>query len=298
MKNSSIILSGQLLSKLSKQLNLGHGSTWPGHIALKVNPRFIEDLLRKSHTKVIMVAGTNGKTTTARMIRTILEGNDHAVIHNESGANLLNGIASTLLLKASPTGTITADYAIFEVDENALPQALKKITPDFLLILNLFRDQLDRYGEVDTIAKKWEASLRQLTDKTHLILNGDDPRVAYLGMQERSNVSFFGLNETSNGQISEYSADSLFCPNCGEKLLYKSKSYSHLGDWHCPHCHLSRPSIDKVHVPLFPLSGMYNRYNTTAVVRLVTLLHISQENIKKRPLNHHSGLWKTRNYRN
>lgn len=167
MKNSSVILGGKLLSKTFKTLNLGNGSTWPGHLALKINPHFVEEILKNSQTKVIIVAGTNGKTTTTRMIRTILEENNHTLIHNESGANLLNGIASTLLLQAKANGTLQADYAIFEVDENALPKALAKITPDYLILLNLFRDQLDRYGEVDSIAKKWEQAIKKTTKENN-----------------------------------------------------------------------------------------------------------------------------------
>lgn len=280
MKNRSIILAGKTLSKISKQLNLGNGSTWPGHIALKANPTFIEDSLKNSPTKIIMVAGTNGKTTTSRMIRTVLEGNDLAVIHNESGANLLNGIASTLVLRANHNGKITADYAIFEVDENALPQALSRITPNYLIILNLFRDQLDRYGEVDTVAQKWQKALEKLPETTQLLLNADDPRVAHLASNTKAQASFFGLEKKVSGTTSEHSADSLFCPRCGEKLTYDSKTYSHLGHWHCPHCKLQRPETEKIQVPFYPLSGTYNEYNTIAVVLLAKLLSLPENKVE------------------
>ena len=280
MRNYSVIIFGKSLSAVSKKLNLGHGSTWPGHIALKINRHFIEDVLKKSDTKIIMVAGTNGKTTTARMIRTVLEGNNHAVIQNESGANLLNGIASTLLLQSTAGGKIKADYVIFEVDENALPNALAKITPDYLILLNLFRDQLDRYGEVDSIAKKWKEAIKKLDAKTTLILNADDPQVAFLGEQAESAL-YFGMVKKSLGNISEHAADSLYCPRCGTKLSYLFKTYSHLGNWYCRKCGLQRPEIEKISVPYLPLSGGYNEYNTTSVVLLAKQLGITDESIEK-----------------
>src|SRR5271155_706662 len=145
MINSSLIILGKTISKISQTLNRGNGSTWPGHIALKVNANFIHDILKNSQTKTIIVAGTNGKTTTSGLIQTGLEKNGKTVFQNTSGANLLNGIASAILLNTK-NGKLNQDYAIFEVDENALPGVLKQITPDYLVLLNLFRDQLDRYG--------------------------------------------------------------------------------------------------------------------------------------------------------
>ena len=281
MRNSSIIFLGKTLSTLSKKLNKGNGSTWPGHIALKVNKRFIEDILKKSNAKVIMVAGTNGKTTTSLMIRTLLEGNNHAVVHNESGANLLNGIASTLLLRSSALGKLKAEYVILEIDENALPHALSKVTPHFLIILNLFRDQLDRYGEVDSVSRKWKKSIEKLPSSTHLLLNADDPQVAYLSVQTQAQLHYFGLPKRHRGNVSQYAADSLYCPRCGNKLSYNYKLYSHLGDWFCRKCELKRPEINPITLPHLPLAGTYNEYNTTAVVQLARLLSIPDDVIEK-----------------
>lgn len=274
MKNASLITLGKSLSFISKSLNLGHGSTWPGHMALKANPRFIEDILKRSQTKIILIAGTNGKTTTTRMLRTVLETNNHEIIHNESGANLLNGIASTLLL-TSRKGQLSVDYAIFEVDENVLPLALSKMSPDYLIILNLFRDQLDRYGEVNSIAKKWEEALSHLSSKTTLLLNADDPRVAYLGEETKAHVIYYSAEVTNKNFSKEQSSDSDYCPKCGKKLFYHSRSYSHIGNWECRNCGLKRPKAEQVKVPYFPLSGAYNEYNTTAVASLAQLLQIS-----------------------
>src|SRR5258705_8818738 len=115
-----LIILGKLLSRLLQLLNLGNGSTWPGHIALKINKHFVRELLSQSQTKTILIAGTNGKTTTAKLIQTALTENNKTVMQNHSGANLLNGIASTLLLGTNFFGKLTYDYALFEIDENAL----------------------------------------------------------------------------------------------------------------------------------------------------------------------------------
>src|ERR1035437_2574662 len=150
--NFLILFIGKVISKISKTLNLGHGSTWPGHIALKINPNFVDQVLKKSQTKIILVPGTNGKTTTAKLLQTIFEENNQKVFLNSSGANLLNGIASSIILRSNLAGNLKFDFAIFEVDENTLPQITEAIEPDFIIALNLFRDQLDRYGEINTIA--------------------------------------------------------------------------------------------------------------------------------------------------
>ena len=195
MLNLALITFGKLFSKTIQTFNLGNGSTWPGHIALKANKNFVRDVLSRSDIKTILIAGTNGKTTTTALIRKGLEENGKTVIQNESGANLLNGVASTLLLHSKfavraqsivPLPYLPYDVAIFEVDENALPHVLKQMSPDYLLLLNLFRDQLDRYGEVNIIAENWKKSFKNLDKKTTLIVNADDPLVASLGLSSWS----------------------------------------------------------------------------------------------------------------
>ncbi len=274
-----IIAFGKLFSKIARSLNLGNGSTWPGHLALKINPDFIKIMVDKSNLRVILVAGTNGKTTTSLLLKTILEYSGKKVIHNSSGANLLNGIASTLLLNANPGGKINADFVIFEVDENTLIQFLKEIIPDYLILLNLFRDQLDRYGEVDVVAKNWQSVISD-QKKTRLILNADDPQIAYLG-KESKNAVYFGLDDRDATKLTqEHAADSIYCPNCGNKLGYKSIYYSHLGDWSCTECGLKRPKLNLSQFSHFPLSGLYNRYNTLASVLAAKQIGLSDSDIE------------------
>ncbi len=270
-----LISVGKIISQISRFLNLGNGSTWPGHIALILNKNFIRDTLTTS--KIILIAGTNGKTTTGKLIKTILEKSGHRVFQNEAGANLLNGIASSLIQHSNLVGDIKQDFAIFEVDENTLPLALKEITPNYLILLNLFRDQLDRYGEVNTITKKWKAAIENLPTKTTLILNADDPQIAFLGKGYKGNVLYFGLNDPSLGvKTPQHAADSTFCSNCNQKLFYKTTYFSHLGDWKCTNCGLARPGLTEIS-PLFPLAGVYNRYNTLAATLTAKSIGINQK---------------------
>ncbi|HZE87380.1 MAG TPA: MurT ligase domain-containing protein [Methylomirabilota bacterium] len=280
MTNFFSILFGKLLSKFFRFLNLGSGSTWPGHIALTLNKHFIHDLLAQSKVKTILIAGTNGKTTTTALIRAGIEASGKKLIQNESGANLLNGIASTLLLNATIAGELVYDYALFEVDENTLPLVLQQLTPNYLVLLNLFRDQLDRYGEVNTIAHNWEETLANLTDETTLILNADDPQIAFLGKESNTKTVYFGLQDAQFGNHKlQHAADSVYCPNCGEKLIFDKVSFSHLGDWHCKKCGLKKPQIEKQTFVIYPLSGLYNKYNILAARLTLQQIGVAEHTI-------------------
>ncbi len=285
-----LIHFGKLIALISRYLNLGHGSTWPGHVALALNKNFIKQTLSKNkHLKIILIAGTNGKTTTGKLIQTILEKSGKRVFQNQAGANLLNGIASSLLQHSNVLSTINHDFAVFEVDENTLPLALKEFTPNYLIILNLFRDQLDRYGEVNIIANRWQKAIKNLKNKTTIILNADDPQVSSLGAQVNpppklnssyTFVFYFGLNDNTLRQTShQHAVDSTYCPNCNSKLYYNSIYYSHLGDWECKKCKLKRPSLDISTHSIYPLQGVYNRYNIHAAICLADKLGISQNYI-------------------
>lgn len=274
--NVIIILFGKLLSKTINFLKLGSGATWPGHIALIINKSFVKEQIRNSNLKTILIAGTNGKTTTSKLIQTILQNSNKKVLLNESGANLLNGIASTLILSSNLLGKVKRDFAILEIDENTLPLALNELIPDYLVILNLFRDQLDRYGEVNTIASKWKKAIEKLPNKTKLILNADDPQVSYLG-KNRKNSIYFGLNEKSSVSKAENWADSIFCPRCSKELEFEKIYFSHLGKWYCKSCGLKAPTTVIDELSYYPLSGMYNKYNTLAAFLTVKTIGIKDE---------------------
>ncbi|OGH28674.1 MAG: hypothetical protein A3E12_00065 [Candidatus Levybacteria bacterium RIFCSPHIGHO2_12_FULL_39_9] len=280
--NLLLILLGKLLSAFSRLLNLGSGSTWPGHIALSINTNFIKQILKHNpKLKIILIAGTNGKTTTAKLIRTILKKNNYRVFQNEGGANLLNGIASSMLLHSNVLCTLNYDYTIFEIDENTLPLILKEIAdPNFIILLNLFRDQLDRYGEINTIASKWREALKKLNSATTLILNADDPQITYLGLHLKgATVKYFGINPANGINKAQHASDSTYCPNCGRKLAYDSAYFSHLGNWHCDNCGLKHPQKTFTSSPIYPLFGDYNKYNTNAAVLLAKEIGFSNEKI-------------------
>lgn len=262
--NIFLTLFGKIFIKLSRILNFGDGSTWPGHIALKINKNFVKNSLNNSKIKLIIIAGTNGKTTTDRLVTSIIRESGKSYLQNKAGANLLNGLASTIIKGSNLTGKLKQDYLIFEADEFALPHILRETNPNFLIILNIFRDQLDRYGEVTTIAETWRKSFKKLTNETTLILNADDPLVASLSGSLKAKTVFFGLNDENKKEIIKHGADTIYCPHCGEKLDFETVFFSHLGDWNCRSCKNKRPKIDLSKLTHYPLPGTYNKYNCLA----------------------------------
>jgi UDP-N-acetylmuramyl tripeptide synthase len=282
---------GKLVLFASKLLGSA-GSTWPGHVAIEFYPGFLKDFQKRFKGKIVVIAGTNGKTTTSRIVRMMVESDGKKVIHNEAGANLLNGIASAVV-----NGSTSADVAIFEIDENSLPLLLKELTPDVLVILNLFRDQLDRYGEVNTIALKWKKSLASLPKSTTVILNANDPEIAFLGTSSRGaegdvaissrllrsarndGVMYFGLaNKKYYLAKKPHAMDSLNCPNCSEPLVFDGVYLGHLGDWKCSKCKFKEPNIDYTK-EYAVLPGIYNIYNTQAAILVGQSLGIDEKNI-------------------
>jgi UDP-N-acetylmuramyl tripeptide synthase len=284
MKNVLIILICKLISKISQFLNLGSGSTWPGHIALKINNKFIEQVIEKNkNLKIIVIAGTNGKTTSTALLKFLLEKSGKKVFTNSEGANLINGVASTIIRNVGNKNLYSVqlnyDYAIFESDELNLPLLLNKINPDKILILNLFRDQLDRYGEVNTIALKWLESLKKLTDKTEVFINGDDPQLYYIGTKLSQKVYYFGVDKKlMKLKDIPNDVDSIYCPICLSMLKYHRLSYAHLGDFYCPKCQFKRDgelvNDFSNEIISYPMSGLYNVYNTNAILLLLKSLNI------------------------
>jgi lipid II isoglutaminyl synthase (glutamine-hydrolysing) len=279
--NKLALLLGKFIISISKTLNLGSGSTWPGHIALKINKNFIKDILKNSKTKIVIIAGTNGKTTTARLVTSIIRENGKTYLQNKAGANLVNGLASTLIYGTGLDGKLHRDYLIFESDEYALPQVLKETNPDYLICLNLFRDQLDRYGETASIAKKWQEVFKMLSSKTMIILNSDDPQIASLSTNSNEKTFYFGLPKQNNKNVLKHGADSIYCPDCFSELVFDSITFSHLGIWKCPKCGLKRPIPDLTTIPFYPLHGTYNKYNANAAALFGLKENYIQETITK-----------------
>jgi len=293
MKNILIILVCKIISRISQIFNLGSGSTWPGHIALILNKKFIEEVIyNNKNLKIIVIAGTNGKTTSTALLKFLLEKSGKKVFTNSEGANLLNGVASSIIKNSNIFSRLKYDFTIFESDEFNLPLLLKKISPYKVLILNLFRDQLDRYGEVNTIALKWLESLKTLTNKTEVFINGDDPQLYFIGTKLTHKVHYFGI-EKKLMKLKEIpnDVDSIYCPICLLLLKYNQLSYAHLGDFYCSNCDFKRFgekvndfSNTKIN---YPMSGLYNVYNTNAVLLLLKSLDVIplKEGIQNKWLN-------------
>ncbi|MCP6759639.1 MAG: Mur ligase family protein [Fischerella sp. CENA71] len=266
-----------------RSLRLGAASVLPGAIARRIEPRLLQLLSQQVNQSVILVAGTNGKTTTSLFLREILERQGYRVAHNSTGANLENGLMTALMESTNLVGSLNVDYAILEVDENILPRVLAPIQPKLILCLNLFRDQLDRYGEVDTISKRWGSAIATLPPETIIVANADDPTICYLGQQlSQQRVAFFGLNEPEHYlEAIPHAVDSIYCPSCGHALDYKGVYLSHMGEYTCPSCGFTRsePSIDSSQWPQI-LIGLYNKYNTLAAVTAAKELGIDEAIIR------------------
>jgi len=273
-----ISLLAKIFSYLLRLTRLGTGVTWAGEIALRIEPKI---LTRIFHTqdRLILVVGTNGKTTTTKMLHHILS-QQSKTIFNDTGANMLNGLVGTLLIH-SPLFSHKKLDVIFEVDESNLPLVLKNVRPHVVVLLNLFRDQLDRYGEVDTVVKKWHEALSPTHSKTTLIINGDDPQLAWLGKSLKNKKYYFGLNSPKEyNPIMEHATDSTHCPNCGSKLKFAGSYFSHLGDFSCPKCNFAHPKLDLTAKSVTsPLPGLYNEYNTLAATLTAEKMGISQGKI-------------------
>jgi lipid II isoglutaminyl synthase (glutamine-hydrolysing) len=223
---------------LSRLAGRGGGTTLPGKLLWKLDPGAIDVLARRLTRGSVLVSATNGKTTTSAMLAEILRPRIR-IAHNNSGANLVSGIASTLLRAGD------AELGLFEVDEAALPEVARRIRPTALLLGNLFRDQLDRYGELEIVAGRWRQAVAALPEAT-LVVNGDDPQVGDLA---RSHVgaTVFGLDDPRRSRAGlQHAADSKYCLRCGTPYDYAAVYVGHLGDYRCPNCGHARPPLDVV----------------------------------------------------
>src|SRR3990167_10829588 len=218
LRKSASILTGKLIERLTKFSGTG-GTALPGLISNRIYPNLLKDLTNDIKKGSVLISGTNGKTTTARILGNILSVNQLSFVHNRAGSNLLRGIAATLINKAKWHGKIETDFGIFEVDEFVLPLALKQIKTKVVVINNLFRDQLDRYGEIETIRDRWVNSLKQLDKDTVVVLNADDPSIAHLGHNLRAKTIYFGLNDINHAfKEPRHASDALKCQNCANFL--------------------------------------------------------------------------------
>jgi UDP-N-acetylmuramyl tripeptide synthase len=287
------------LTRTALQLGGRGGTALPGLIALTIDPDFIAAVTSELGHGVVLVSGTNGKTTTSRMLSDIVRATGWAPIHNRSGSNLERGIAGALLAETTWRGEPQGDIGLFEVDEASLPRVLGSIKPRVVLVTNLFRDQMDRYFELDQLARRIGDAIATLDPAVTLVLNADDPIVSWLGQRHRGPVTYFGVDDPSvGGRVPQAISDATRCPRCRQPLRYERVVLAHVGDWSCPACGLARPPRDvtatrrcnSLEAPVnttrvavasafdpvrVPVAGLYNAYNALAALAVARVLDIS-----------------------
>jgi UDP-N-acetylmuramyl tripeptide synthase len=271
--------AARLVARLSRAAGRGGGTTLPGKLLWKVDPGALDALARRLPHGSAIVSATNGKTTTCAMAAAMLRPS-HRLAWNHSGANLASGVASTLLAGDD------AELGLLEVDEFALPEVARRVRPRVVSLGNLFRDQLDRYGELEHIAERWRAAVAELPQATTLVVNADDPLVCDLA-EGRAAALRFGVDDPRCARPAlQHAADSKYCVRCGAPYAYAAAYVGHLGEYLCPACGHARPPLDvaaraiELHgldgssfdlvTPAgarrvrLPLPGLYNVYNALA----------------------------------
>jgi lipid II isoglutaminyl synthase (glutamine-hydrolysing) len=282
-------------ARLSRLAGAGGGTTLPGKLLWKLDPGAIDELAARLPQGTVAVSATNGKTTSTAMVAEIL-GPRTRLAWNRSGANLVSGVASTLLAARD------AELGLLEVDEAALPEVARRIQPRALLLGNLFRDQLDRYGELEHVADGWRSLAEKLDHTVTLVVNGDDPQVGDLG-RDRARTVAFGLDDPRHARPAlQHAADSRYCIRCGHPYEFAAAYVGHLGDYRCPSCGHTRPELQvaarsielhglesgsfelvtpagAIGVTL-RLPGLYNVYNAVGAAALAQSLGATLEEIK------------------
>ena len=293
---SAEIVAARAAAGLSRLTGRGGGTTVPGKLLWKLDPGAIDRLAARLPAGATLVSATNGKTTTAAMVAEILRPH-FRLAHNRSGANLVSGVASTLLAARD------AELGLFEVDEGALSEVAARVHPRAVCLGNLFRDQLDRYGELELVAERWRDAVAALPDGAALVVNGDDPQVGELA-RLRPGSTVFGLDDPRQARPSlQHAADSKYCVVCGTPYEYAAAYVGHLGDYRCPACGHARPPLDVVareielagleHASFtlvtpegtrrmrLALPGLYNVYNALAAAALARALGVSLDDIAR-----------------
>ena len=311
------VVGGRAAGALSRRLHLGGGTSIVGLVAQRVYPNIVGNLATKLEHGSVIVTGTNGKTTTSGFIAAVLSDAGLRVWRNREGSNLMGGIASSLVIRALPNGNLRRGgraISILEVDEAVMPQILQTVAARVVVFTNLFRDQLDRYGEVDSVAARWQQAIGTLSSDTILVLNADDPTTAHLGEAFGGRVLYFGIDDPAldlkaphDEEERHQVIDTRTCPKCGGEYSYDLRFFSHMGHYHCAHCGNQRPQPDvravKVQSDEFdrtrmqvssslmagtskqqqeiviPLPGIYNVYNALAAATVAQAIEIGWEPI-------------------
>ncbi len=293
--------AARAVGELARRAGRGGGTSLPGKVLMRLEPHAIAELAARLPRGSAVISATNGKTTTAAMSASVLERAGIPLVHNRAGANMAGGVASTLLRAARPGERIAGEMGLFEIDEFWLDRVTPELEPRAIMLGNLFRDQLDRYGELDTIADRWAKVVTSLPPASRLALNADDPLIADLG-REAPNVSYFGVEDAAVAMPEmQHASDSKHCRRCGSAYAYDAIYLGHLGVYRCPNCGQERPAPTvaaerivlngtegasfRLRTPAgscdvtLPLPGLYNVYNALGAAALCLELGIPLEQV-------------------
>jgi UDP-N-acetylmuramyl tripeptide synthase len=297
------LAAARAVGRLARAAGRGGGTSLPGKVLTRLEPNAIARLAARLPDGSAVISATNGKTTTAAMAAAILEHSGRRLVHNRAGANMASGVASTLSAAAGRGQRIDGELGLFEVDEFWLDQVAPALAPRSLALGNLFRDQLDRYGELETIADRWAAMVGELPASAQLALNADDPLIADLGRaRDPGRVTYFGVEDGAMAVPEmQHASDSKHCRRCGAAYVYDAVYLGHLGVYRCAACGRRRPEpavraeqvrlqgtdgatftlatpAARVEVAL-PLPGLYNVYNALAAAALCLTLGVSAHQV-------------------
>lgn len=296
LRRMTAVLAAKCAMNASVHLFHRQGVTWAGKIALKICPNILSELASQVREDIFIVCGTNGKTTTNNMLCAALEAEGKKVVCNHTGSNMLNGVVAAFVLAADWKGDLDADFASIEIDEASTRRVFPYFKPDYMVLTNLFRDQLDRYGEID-ITMNLLRDVMRTAPEMKVIVNGDDALSAFLAMDAGNPYATYGISEkvmddTDSREIRE----GRFCKKCGALLHYHFYHYSQLGDYECTGCEFKRPEIqyDASDVEVgeqiaFTIEGrritanyrgFYNVYNILAAYAAVRSAGISAEHFQ------------------
>ncbi len=295
---------GKLCITFCRYFNFG-GSTLPGKLASSISPRILSVLSSQPRGGNILITGTNGKTTTAYLLAAILSRAGKTIIHNRTGANLIQGVTTSFIAGSTYAGKIRADLGVLEVDEASMPAVASRLPVRGVIITNLFPDQLDRFGELQCTLDLISRGIDSLGKKSFLLLNADDPLVSSIKKDLR--IIYYGIDDVKkapgfNDHASDHASNVKICYRCGKKYEYIHTHYSHLGIYRCPGCGLSRPrpqysiisrfikpdqsAAAAIKIPggLFrvpvKIPGFYNLYNVLAAVACALELGIKKDVIR------------------
>jgi lipid II isoglutaminyl synthase (glutamine-hydrolysing) len=286
---------------VSRRSGRGGGTTLPGRLLLRLAPDALGRLAESLERGSTIISATNGKTTTAGMLAAILRADDRFPVHNRAGSNMSWGVATAMLEQHGTEG-------LFEVDEAWLPAVAEEIEPRLIVLGNLFRDQLDRYGELERLADEWAALVEARADRTEFVLNADDPLVADLGRdrdgRRRPGVTYFGIDDSTQALPAlEHAHDAKHCRRCGAAYVYERAFVGHLGHYSCPNCDSDRPTPDVAATEItlegmtgsrvavrtpdgelrvrLPLPGLYNVYNAITAVSAALGLGVGLDTVTR-----------------